>query len=71
MRNMTTCLKCKSQDITGPHRLHTGDGHHLSIDLPGWSSATLEAFTCNNCGYTELYPDVKGMQNLRSSGRKY
>lgn len=68
MRNTGVCPKCGSRDIAGPHRLHA-EGH-LSIDLPGWSTATLEAFTCLNCGYTEMFPDGAGFANVRRSGRR-
>ena len=70
MRNTGICPKCNNREIAGPHRLHA-DERHLKIDLPGLSTATLEAFTCLNCGYTELFPDVGGMNNLRRSGRRY
>lgn len=43
--------------------------HHVRIDLPGVLSATLEAVTCVDCGYTELYSDSIGLENIRKSGR--
>ena len=70
MKHTATCPKCQSRDIAGPHRLHA-DEKHLSLDLPGISTATLEAFTCLNCGYTELFPDYGGFQNVRNNGRRY
>ncbi|MHA2352973.1 MAG: hypothetical protein ACXABX_07625 [Candidatus Thorarchaeota archaeon] len=41
----------------------------MSIDLPGLSTATLESFTCADCGFTELYADRIGLQNINKSGR--
>ena len=32
-------------------------------------SATLEAITCADCGYTELYADRLGLDNLNKVGR--
>ena len=42
---------------------------HVKIDLPGVTTATLEAFTCAECGYTEIYSDRLGLQNVRKYGR--
>ena len=64
------CPKCGSEIIYGPHRLHADDAH-LKIDLPGWSTATLESFTCGACGYTEFYTDIGGLNNIRRKGRRY
>ncbi|MHA2296651.1 MAG: hypothetical protein ACXAEU_25370 [Candidatus Hodarchaeales archaeon] len=63
------CPKCDNNRIAGPHRVHGGDSHHVKIDLPGFSTATLETFTCVNCGYTEFYSDRGGLHNIISSGR--
>ncbi|MHA2198296.1 MAG: hypothetical protein ACXABN_00360 [Candidatus Thorarchaeota archaeon] len=41
----------------------------MRIDLPGFSTATLESFTCANCGYTEFYADRIGLRNINTSGR--
>ena len=49
------CPKCGGRRIAGPHRIF--GQHHVRIDLPGMSTATLEAITCADCGYTELYAD--------------
>ena len=64
------CPKCQSREIAGPHRIHGGE-HHIRIDLPGMPTATLEAYTCLNCGLTELFPDYGGFRNIQSSGRRY
>lgn len=62
------CPKCGDNRIAGPHNVHGGEGH-IKIDLPGFPTATLVALTCANCGYTELYSDRIGLDNIRSSGR--
>ncbi len=61
------CPKCGGTNIAGPHRIF--GQHHIRIDLPGLSTATLEAFTCADCGYTELYSDSYGLENIRKGGR--
>jgi len=67
MNRTGICPKCGGNQIAGPHRLH---GHqHVSLDLPGVLTATLEAYTCADCGYTELYSDRMGLRNVRSQGR--
>ncbi|MFW9992124.1 MAG: hypothetical protein ACFFD4_08670 [Candidatus Odinarchaeota archaeon] len=63
------CPKCSNSRIAGPHRIHGGDGHHIRIDLPGMSTATLDSFTCAKCGYTEFYSDQGGLSNINRSGR--
>ena len=67
MIHSNTCPKCASNRIAGPHKI-AGE-HHVRIDLPGFSTATLESFTCADCGYTEFYADRIGLQNINTSGR--
>jgi predicted RNA-binding Zn-ribbon protein involved in translation (DUF1610 family) len=67
MINSGQCPKCGDNRIAGPHRLQAQ--HHVAIDLPGLPTATLESFTCANCGYTELYSDKRGLENIRQVGR--
>jgi predicted nucleic-acid-binding Zn-ribbon protein len=67
MINSRECPKCGGQSIAGPHRIFSQ--HHVRIDLPGVSTATLEALTCVDCGYTELYSDRLGLQNIKKYGR--
>jgi predicted RNA-binding Zn-ribbon protein involved in translation (DUF1610 family) len=43
--------------------------HYVRIDLPSVLTATLESFTCADCGFTELYADDLGLNNIRKSGR--
>ncbi|KXH76582.1 MAG: hypothetical protein AM326_02315 [Candidatus Thorarchaeota archaeon SMTZ-45] len=62
------CPKCGNERIAGPHHLDNGSPH-LRLDLPGFSTATLLAFTCAACGYTELYSDRLGLDNIRRVGR--
>ena len=69
MNRKGKCPKCGGGNVAGPHRVHGGDGAYVKIDLPGFSTATLESFTCADCGYTELYSDRGGLKNIQSSGR--
>ena len=62
-----TCPKCGSKQIAGPHSVVGGD--HVRVNLTGFSTATLKAFTCSECGYTEFYSDKMGLQNIRSKGK--
>ncbi len=64
------CPKCGGGNIAGPHNVHGGE-HHIKIDLPGISTATIIAITCANCGYTEMYSDRGGLANINRSGRWY
>lgn len=68
MIRVKQCPKCGSERIAGPHNLHT-DRSHLALDLPGLPTAKLEAYTCADCGYTELYSDSLGLENIRRAGR--
>jgi len=61
------CPKCGGGRIAGPHRIY--GQHHVRIDLPGLLTATLEAVSCTDCGYTELYSDEIGLENIRKAGR--
>ena len=61
------CPKCGGKNISGPHRMF--GQQHIRLDLPGLSTATLEAYTCADCGYTELYSDNLGLTNIRKAGR--
>jgi len=69
MHRTGKCSKCGSSNVAGPHRVHGGDGAYVKVDLPGFSTATLDSFTCADCGYTEFYSDRGGLRNIRSSGR--
>ena len=68
MRDTRTCSNCGSQEIAGPHRLHADEGR-LKINLPGLSTATLEAYSCLNCGFTQFFIDQGGLNNIRNAGR--
>jgi predicted RNA-binding Zn-ribbon protein involved in translation (DUF1610 family) len=67
MLQLKQCPKCGSRKIAGPHKV-SGD-QYIRIDLPGILTATLESFTCADCGYTELYADDVGLDNIRKNGR--
>ncbi|MHA1993356.1 MAG: hypothetical protein ACW97Z_02330 [Candidatus Hodarchaeales archaeon] len=68
MKISESCPKCHRSRIAGPHRVHA-DRSHSKIDLPGLSTATLQAYTCIDCGYTEFYADHMGRENIKKSGR--
>ncbi|MFX0172916.1 MAG: hypothetical protein ACFE9L_13455 [Candidatus Hodarchaeota archaeon] len=57
------CLHCGNSNIAGPHRLQGS-----SILLSRMRTATLNAHTCDNCGYTELFADQRGLNNIRKFG---
>ncbi len=63
-----TCPKCGGTKIAGPHKVH-GANQHIAIDLPGLSTATLDTFTCSECGYTEFHADKLGLRNIIRHGR--
>lgn len=67
MRNTHVCPKCGDSRIAGPHRI-AGE-YTIKVDLPGILTATLDSYTCSKCGYTELYADTIGLENIRKSGR--
>ena len=68
MKNSNTCPKCGGTKIAGSHNVHAGD-MHIRVNLPGFSTATVDSYTCANCGYTEFYSDSLGLKNIRRSGR--
>ncbi|TFG09479.1 hypothetical protein EU538_04940 [Candidatus Thorarchaeota archaeon] len=70
MRSSDKCPKCGCDDVAGPHFLVAsyGAGSSLVLDLPQ-RTATLIGYTCAECGYTEVYSDRKGLQNIRKYGR--
>lgn len=70
MRDTKVCPKCNSRNIAGPHNLNSHAGR-LRILLSGRRTATLNAFTCLNCGYTELFSDAMGLNNLEKYGDRY
>ncbi|MFW9799158.1 MAG: zinc-ribbon domain-containing protein [Candidatus Thorarchaeota archaeon] len=67
MLDSRQCPKCGDTRIAGPHRVM--GQHHVRVDLPGFLTATLEAYTCAMCGYTEFYADRLGLENIRKDGR--
>jgi predicted nucleic-acid-binding Zn-ribbon protein len=69
MKESGKCPKCGSADIRGPHRIQ--GQYHVKVDLPGMRTATFDSFTCTNCGYSELYTDSLGLDNLKTDGRKH
>lgn len=70
MRDSKTCLNCGSQEIAGPHRIHSYR-YPFSINLPGIRTATIRAYSCLECGYTQFFVDEKGVDNLREFGKTH
>jgi predicted nucleic-acid-binding Zn-ribbon protein len=62
MKNKHVCPKCGGTGIVGPHRV-SGQSV-VRVSLPS-RTASLVAYTCSDCGYTELYSDSKGLENIR------
>ena len=60
------CPKCGQSNIAGPHRI--AGKYSVHVQLSAFHTATLHSFTCVNCGYTELYVDQKGLENIRNKG---
>jgi predicted nucleic-acid-binding Zn-ribbon protein len=69
LKNSFKCPKCGNTDIRGPHRI--AEQGSVAVDLPGLRTATFDSFTCAKCGYTELYTDFKGLDNIKKDGRKF
>lgn len=68
---MEECPRCGGKDIAGPHRLDnslTVDLSYVFLRLPQ-KTASLLAYTCAECGYTDIYSDEKGLENIRRYGR--
>ena len=70
MIHIGICPNCQSKEIAGPNTLHA-DKSHVKIDLPGFSTGTIESYSSLNCGFTELYPDYGGFQKLCNNGKRY
>ena len=75
MKKTGICPRCKNNQIKGPYNAgHTLPRDHncpLTLTIPFMHTATLETFTCANCGYTEYYVNEKGLKNLKSKGKPY
>jgi predicted nucleic-acid-binding Zn-ribbon protein len=69
MKETGKCPKCGNTDIRGPHRIQ--GQYHVKVDLPGMRSATFDSLTCTKCGYSELYSDRLGIDNIKRDGRRY
>lgn len=64
MKKTSTCPKCDSREIAGPLENKSSAG--IIMLLTAFVTATYEAYTCMDCGYSEFYPDKKGMENIRN-----
>ncbi|HUU79483.1 MAG TPA: hypothetical protein VMX55_14140 [candidate division Zixibacteria bacterium] len=67
MKKSGFCTKCGSNRILGPKKIEEELGVKIRI---GWKSAALKAYSCVDCGFTELYPDAKGLENLKEAYEK-
>ena len=64
MKKTGTCPKCESIEVEGPMKNKGGYGS-IVLWVSKWTRATYEAYTCLDCGYSEIYPDEKGLENIR------
>ncbi len=64
MKKTRTCPKCGSVNIAGPFKNKGPDGS-IIMGVSTWFTATYEIYTCMGCGYSEFYPDRKGLENIR------
>lgn len=65
LKSKKICPGCKSSRIAGPHRVQ---GHSWVKVILHNRTASLIAFSCADCGYTELYTDPKGLENVNKFG---
>ena len=67
MKHSKICPKCGSNRIAGPQSVASYG--YLKVQLGIVRTARLKAFICAGCGYTELYTDRIGLENIESYGR--
>ena len=67
MKHSKVCPKCGSNRIAGPHS--AASYGPIKVQLGLVRSATLKALICAGCGYTELYCDRLGLENVEAFGR--
>ena len=61
------CPKCGGSNIAGPHKV--SGKYPIRVDIAGFHTATLRAFTCADCGFTEFYVDSKGLKNIHKDDK--
>jgi len=66
LKSNKICPGCKSSRIAGPHKVATGNSQ-TRVWLSS-RSASLLSFSCADCGFTELYADPKGLENINKYG---
>ncbi|MHA1975407.1 MAG: hypothetical protein ACW98F_06215 [Candidatus Hodarchaeales archaeon] len=72
MKFTQECPICGSNNISGAHPVSTMLGGGIPvIVLQTGRTSRLRSLTCLTCGYTQIYADRKGLQNLRESGKVY
>ncbi|MHA1967572.1 MAG: zinc ribbon domain-containing protein [Candidatus Hodarchaeales archaeon] len=62
LKSNKICQGCGSSRIAGPHQVWGGNSRTRVI-LPK-KTASLISFSCVDCGFTELYVDPKGLENI-------
>jgi len=67
LKSNKICPGCKSSRITGPYKVGGGDSR-TRVWLTNRRTASLLSFTCADCGFTELYADPKGLENINEYG---
>lgn len=67
LKSNKICPGCKSSRIAGPHKVAGGDYRTIRVWLTK-RSASLLSFSCADCGFTELYADPKGLENINEYG---
>lgn len=66
MKYSKICPSCRSKEISGPHKNHS----NMVLILPS-RTATLEGYSCFVCGFTQLFIDKIGLENLIKKGKIY
>ena len=70
MNKMSTCPKCKSEQIFGPAPFRTiAGGVQVTVPKSGIfvTHAITQAHVCVDCGYVELYTDSDGLKKIREN----
>ena len=66
LKSKKICPSCKNSRIAGPHQVWGGN-RRTKVMLTK-KTASLISFSCADCGFTELYADPKGLENINEFG---
>jgi hypothetical protein len=66
LKENKTCTKCDKGSIIGP--LPIRSSIILKRRTRFCRSAAMDAYTCTSCGFTEIYCDKKGLENIDMYG---